>query len=178
MHLWKDSFGMLLNSVVTIILMSSTSSIRFFLMTLLSLGKRKNHTELCRVSKEVTLVQWCSSRPGTVLLRPGIVNRSTVMMKNLRVDLPQLTPLLMQWTEQRPQDIFVDVLVDCLSLWQKLAVDDAPDIEKCDKDVFEFGLRLSCFLRSWRIWTLPLKVPALGLRVVLKIHVSSPVMTP
>lgn len=33
---------------------------------------------------------------------------------------------------------FMDILVDCLALWQELAVDDPPHIEECDFDCYAF----------------------------------------
>ena len=60
------------------------------------------------------------------------------------------------------------MLVDCLTLWQDLHVNDSSRIEECDQHELDFGLRLSCFLWPQRQRTLPLKALALGLRVILK----------
>lgn len=49
--------------------------------------------------------------------------------------------------------------VDHLALWQELGV----DTDEKDQHDFDYGLKLSCFLRPLRFWSYPL---ALGLRVV------------
>ena len=49
--------------------------------------------------------------------------------------------------KQTLHDLFVDMLVNCLALWQELAVDDAPRIKECDQHDFDFELWLSGFLR-------------------------------
>ena len=70
--------------------------------------------------------------------------------------------------KQAPQDLFIDMLVDCLTLWQELHVDDSSRIEERNQHELDFGPRLSCFLWPRRRRTLPLKALALGLRVILE----------
>ena len=60
----------------------------------------------------------------------GVVSRCIVVVKQPRFVLPQLSSLLAHWAKQTPQDLFVDLLIDRLALWQKLTMDDASDIEE------------------------------------------------
>ena len=114
--------------------------------------------------REVAPARRCSSNSYA----QGIVSRRVVMVKQPRVALPQLSPLLAHWTKQTPQDLFVHVLVNPLVLWQEMTVDDAPHTEWCDQHDFDFGVRLSRFLWPWRRRTLPLKALAFGFQVVLE----------
>ena len=60
------------------------------------------------------------------------------------------------------------MLVDCLTLWQELHVNDSSRIKERDQHELDFGPQLSCFLWPRRRRTLPLKALALGLWIILK----------
>ena len=49
---------------------------------------------------------------------------------------------LTHWTKNTRQDILVDLMIDNMALWQKLAIDDAPHIEQRDQHDFHFWLCL------------------------------------
>ena len=166
MHCWKDSSGMPLSSIVTALLMASMPSKRVLLMI-----------PLLEIRWTERLFQY-----GDVLLgqelpdAQGIVSRCTVVVKQPRFVLPQLSSLLMHWAKQKPQDLFVDLLIDRLALWQEPTVDNASDIKEHDQHDFDFGFCLAFFGLSdvwdfhWHLWCLVSGSYS-------KIHVSSPVMT-
>ena len=170
MHCWKDSSGMPLSSVVTALLMASTPSKRIPLMLPLSLGKRKK-SHGARSGKIGMLFQYSDVLLGQEL---PVVSRCIVVVKQPRFILPQLSSFLAHWAKQKPQDLFVDLLIDRLALWQELTVDDASDIEERDQHDFDFWFWLSCLLRPRRRRRLPLTSLALGFRVVIK----NPCLTP
>ena len=114
MHSWKDSSGIRFNSVVTAFLMASIS------------GKRTLwwppwawRTEKITRSQ----VRWIGRmiQHGDVSLSQelmdaqGIVSWRVVLVKQLCIVLPQLTPLLTHRMKQAPQDLFID-MSDCL-IW-------------------------------------------------------------
>lgn len=98
---------------------------------------------------------------GQKLMNAQCIVSKYVMVKHLRVVLPQLSPLLARWETQY---LFVNVLVDFLFLWQELAVEDHLYIIECIQHDCDFELRLSGFLLLWWRWILSLKVLAFGFR--------------
>ena len=98
----------------------------------------------------------------------GIVIRCIVVVKQPGLVLPQLSSLLAPWAKQKLQDLFVNLLIDRLALWQEPTVDHASHIEERDQRDFDFWFWLSCFLRPRQRRRLPLTSLALGFRVVLK----------
>ena len=109
-------------------------------------------------------VRWVGRMIQPVSLSQELTDAQGIV--SWRVVLSQLAPLLVHWTKQAPQDLFIDMLVDCLTLWQELHVDDSSRVEERDQHELDFGPRLSCFLWPRRRRTLPLKALALGLRFI------------
>ena len=100
----------------------------------------------------------------------GIVSWRVVLVKQPCIVLSQLAPLLATGS-------LIDMLVDCLTLWQKLHVDDSSRVEERDQHELDFRPRLSCFFGfgndghlHWRLWHLVSGSYS-------KIQDSSPVMT-
>lgn len=98
MRPWKHSFEISLRSVVQTASLDSP----------LELGKEEAR------SGELG---GCSSTARICRDAQDIVNNRVVTVKQSRVVLPQLPPLLAHWMKQTPQYLFVNVLVDRLALW-------------------------------------------------------------
>ena len=121
-------------------------------------------------------VRWIGTlfQQGNVLLSQelldaqGTVSRCIGVVKQPKFSLSQLSSLLAHWAKQTLQDLFVDLLIDRLVLWQELTVDDACLIKERDQHDFDFWLWLPCFLWPQQRQILPLRALALGFLVVLK----------
>ena len=158
MHCWKYSSGMPLGSIVTALLMASRLSKQVPLMIPMSLGKRKKVTR-SKIRWIGRLFQYGQELPDA----QGNVSRCSVVVKQSGFVLPQLSSLLAHWAMQKLQDLFVDLQVDRLALWQELTVDDASDIEEHDQHDSDFWFWLSCFPLHC-----PLTALALGFWVIIK----------
>ena len=60
------------------------------------------------------------------------MSTGVVMVEHPGVVLPQIPPLLPDWSHEAPEDLLLHVLIHCLILWEKLEVDDALDVKKRD----------------------------------------------
>ena len=54
--------------------------------------------------------------------------------------LLKILPLLIDWAKQTHEYLFVDMLIDCLAVWEQLAVDDRLASEECDQDNFDLWI--------------------------------------
>ena len=79
-----------------------------------------------------------------------------------------LLPLVSHWLNQTSQDIPVNVLVVCLALGQEFCVHHAPHSKESYQHHLDFELVHPCFLRPWWRRTLPLKILAHSLWIILK----------
>ena len=62
------------------------------------------------------------------------------MVKQSQFVLPQLSSLYALWVKHMPQDFLVDLLIDCLALWQILTENNAPHDKECNQQGFDFWL--------------------------------------
>lgn len=58
----------------------------------------------------------------------GITSKCIVMVQQPWFFLPQLSSLLPHWVKQTSQDLFANLLIDHLTLWQELTMDNAHSI--------------------------------------------------
>ena len=128
-HSWKDFSAIAKSSLVTAVLMASESWKRVPLMTSLSLGKKKSH------KGQIWRVGWLFQYSNVIFDRKlpnsqGIMSRSIVMMKQPWPCFPQLSSFLPHWAHQTSQDVFVDMLIDSLALWQEFCKDNSIDMKK------------------------------------------------
>ena len=98
----------------------------------------------------------------------GIMSWSIVMMKQLWPRFPQFSSFFPRWVRQPSQDVFVDVLINSLALWQKFCMDNSMDIKKSDQHHLGFELEHPCPFRSWWQSALPFKALPFGEWIVLK----------
>ena len=141
MHSWKDSSGIAWSSLVTAVLMASESWKRVSLMTSLSLGnKKKSHGgQIWRVG---WLLQYSNVIFGMKLPNSqGIKSLCIVMMKQPWPRFPQFSSFLPHWAHQTSQDVFIDVLINSLALWQEFCGYNSMDIKKSDQHHLGFGLK-------------------------------------
>ena len=68
------------------------------------------------------------------------------MMKQPWPRFPQFSSFLSHWAHQTSQDVFVDVLINSLTLWQEFCEDNSMDIKKSDQHHLGFGLEHLAFL--------------------------------
>ena len=73
------------------------------------------------------------------------VNKSIVCGDNVVVKQSKIKSLLVHWAKITPYGLFLNLLIDRLALWQKVAMADAPHIAEHDQHDFDFGLWLSLF---------------------------------
>ena len=167
MHCWKDSSGMPLSSIVMALLMASMPSKRVPLMI-----------PLLEIRWIERLFQY-----GDVFLSQelpdaqGVVSRCIVVVKQPRFVLPQLSSLLVHWAKQKPQDLFVDLLIDRLALWQN----SLWTMLLTSKNMINMTLILDfdclAFFGLSDVWDFHWHLWCLVSGSYSKIHVSSPVMT-
>ena len=90
------------------------------------------------------------------------------MMKQPWPRFPQFSSFLSHWAHQTLQNVFVDVLINSLTLWQEFCDDNSMDIKKSDQHHFGFGLKHPRLFGSWWQCTLPYKALRFGEWIILK----------
>lgn len=97
----------------------------------LNLGKR-NKITLDQVVWVGRLPQHSTVFLGQELLADQwVVSQRIVIVDQSWIVSPQFPPLLTYWMKRTLQDLFVDMVVNRLALWQELSVDSAPYIDEC-----------------------------------------------
>ena len=129
MHSWKDSSQIARSSLVTYcngFWILKASSFDDFL----ECGKQ---TEVTR--GKIWIAGWLLQYSNVIFAKKlpnsqGIMSWSIVMMKQPWPRFPQFSSFLPHRVHQTSQDVFVDVLINSLALWQKFCVDNSMDINK------------------------------------------------
>ena len=157
MHCWKDSSGMTVSSIITLLSVGLLAFKINFLDYLLVLeGNEKSHTKQDQVNLEVIPVRWYSWL-GNITCS-GCCEQVHCHGEAAMICLATFK-----------QNLFVDLLMD----WQELVVDDILHINECKQNnfdhlaIFSFG-DIEDLL--WLLWHLVSESYS-------KIFVSSPVMT-
>ena len=87
------------------------------------------------------------------------------MMKDPTFVFPHLWPSCLNCSEKTLQYFFVHMLVDCLTLWQELEVNNIPCIKESNQHDLDFRPQFSCCICPWGMWTFPLQTLSFGFRV-------------
>ena len=129
-HSRKDFSGIARSFFVTAALIAFESWKRVLLKTSLSLGNKKEVTR-GQIWKVGWLLWYSNVMFGTKFLNSeGIMSWSFVMMKQPWPRYPRFSFLPSHWVHQTSQEVFVDMLINSLALWQEFWVDNSMDIKK------------------------------------------------
>ena len=71
------------------------------------------------------------------------------MMKQPGLCHPQFSSFLPHRTHQTLKDVFVNILVNGLALWQEFWMNNSMNIKENNQHNLNFGIEQPCFLGSW-----------------------------
>lgn len=114
----------------------------------LELLKEKHHTEQGQMNKGGRSCTATFSRPGSARCSRSW-HQIHYRVKESAIFLPQLSLLLAQWTKQTLQNLFVDLLIDRLAMWQDFTVDGAHTSHSTTSSI-SFQTNLLCACKSNR----------------------------
>ena len=156
-----------LNSVITAILLAFIPSKWVPLIISLSLRKRKT-------SHETRLGEWggysstvtCLLAWNCQMLR--VLGVGTLLWWSSHNFSCHSSSLLTHWAKHILQDLLINLLMDCLTLWPELTVNDVPLMKQST---------WLCFFKLGKVGDIYWLLWCLVSRFDWKLHISSPVMT-